>query len=30
LPNEIDRYLCIYLHPSASYREIIDKVIETV
>lgn len=30
LPTEIDRYLCIYLHPSASYREIIDKVIETV
>src|SRR5215204_687071 len=30
LPSEIDRYLCIYLHPSASYREIIDKVIETV
>lgn len=30
LSTEIDRYLCIYLHPSASYREIIGKVVETV
>jgi hypothetical protein len=30
LPTEIDRYLCVYLHPSASYKEIISKVIETV
>jgi hypothetical protein len=30
LSTEIDRYLCIYLHPSASYREIISKVTETV
>ena len=30
LSTEIDRYLCIYLHPSASYREIISKVVETV
>ncbi|MDQ3840557.1 MAG: hypothetical protein M3297_14965 [Thermoproteota archaeon] len=27
---ETDRFLCIYLHPSASYKEIIGKVIETV
>lgn len=27
---EIDKYLCVYLHPSASYKEIISKVIETV
>jgi hypothetical protein len=30
LPTEIDRYLCIYLHPSASYKEVISKVIETI
>ena len=30
LLTETDRYLCIYLHPSASYKEIISKVIETV
>jgi hypothetical protein len=30
LSTEIDRYLCIYLHPSASYKEIINKVTETV
>ena len=30
LLSEIDRYLCIYLHPSASYKEIISKLIETV
>jgi hypothetical protein len=30
LSTEIDRYLCIYLNPSASYREIISKVTETV
>jgi hypothetical protein len=30
LSTEIDRYLFIYLHPSASYREIISKVTETV
>jgi hypothetical protein len=30
LLTEADRYLCIYLHPSASYKEIISKVIETV
>ena len=30
LVTEIDRYLCIYLHPSASYKEIIGKVIKTV
>jgi hypothetical protein len=30
LSTEIDRYLCIYLHPSASYREVISKVVETV
>ena len=30
LPTEIDRYLCIYLHPSASYKEVISKVIESV
>jgi hypothetical protein len=30
LSTEIDRYLCIYLHPSASYKEIIGKVVETV
>lgn len=30
LLTEADRYLCIYLHPTASYKEIISKVIETV
>jgi hypothetical protein len=30
LSTEIDRYLCIYLHPSASYKGIINKVTETV
>ena len=30
LLTETDRYLCIFLHPSASYKEIISKVIETV
>jgi hypothetical protein len=30
LLSEIDRYLCIYLHPSASYKEIISKLVETV
>jgi hypothetical protein len=30
LLSEIDRYLCIYLHPSASYKEIIGKLVETV
>jgi hypothetical protein len=30
LSTEIDRYLCVYLHPSASYREVISKVVETV
>ena len=30
LLSEIDRYLCIYLHPSASYKEIISKLAETV
>jgi hypothetical protein len=30
LSTEIDRYLCIYLHPSASYREIINRITETV
>jgi hypothetical protein len=30
LLTETDRYLCISLHPSASYKEIIGKVIETV
>lgn len=30
LSEEIDRYLCIYLEPSASYEEIIPKIKETV
>ena len=30
LLSEIDRYLCIYLHSSASYKEIISKLVETV
>ncbi|MCD6037746.1 MAG: hypothetical protein K0S67_1634, partial [Nitrososphaeraceae archaeon] len=28
--EKIDRYLCIYLEPSASYEEIIPKIKETV
>src|ERR687895_650882 len=30
LSEKIDRYLCIYLEPSASYEEIIPKIKETV
>lgn len=30
LLTETDRYLCISLHPSSSYKEIISKVIEAV
>ena len=30
LSEKIDRYLCIYLEPSASYEEIIPKIRETV
>ena len=30
LSDKIDRYLCIYLEPSASYEEIIPKIKETV
>jgi hypothetical protein len=30
LSDKIDRYLCIYLEPSASYEEIIPKIKKTV
>jgi hypothetical protein len=30
LSGRIDRYLCVYLEPSASYEEIIPKIKETV
>ena len=30
ISEKIDRYLCIYLEPSASYEEIIPKIKETV
>lgn len=30
LSDKIDRYLCIYLEPSASYEEIIPRIKETV
>jgi hypothetical protein len=30
LAQKNDRYLCVYLQPSASYKEIIPKIIDTV